>query len=108
MTLLLQEAAAAQTPPMDALRMAAPLLSLGREEQPLEDAMNAIAAFPTIVGSYWRLRNGEAPVPVRADLTHAPYLHQPPGIELSRAGARWKPTPHRLRPRLNASIFTHA
>ena len=86
---LLQEAAAAQTPPMDALRMAAPLLSLGRDEQPLEDAMNAIAAFPTIVGSYWRLRNGEAPVPVRADLTHAAhYLQQLFGSEPSAERAR--------------------
>jgi len=86
---LLQEAAAAETPPMDALRMAAPLLSLGREEQPLEDAMNAIAAFPTIVGSYWRLRNGEAPVPVRADLTHAAhYLQQLFGSEPSAERAR--------------------
>ena len=88
-TLVLREAAAAETPPMDALRMAAPLLSLGREEQPLEDAMNAIAAFPTIVGSYWRLRNGEVPVPVRADLTHAAhYLHQLFGAEPSAERAR--------------------
>jgi citrate synthase len=87
--LVLREAAAAQTPPMDALRMATPLLSLGREEQPLEDAMNAIASFPTIVGSYWRLRNGEPPVPVRADLTHAAhYLHQLFGTEPSAERAR--------------------
>ena len=45
----------AQAPPMDALRMAAPLLSLGREENPLDDAMTAIASFPTIVGAYWRI-----------------------------------------------------
>ena len=48
---VLREAAAAKAPPMDALRMAAPLLSLGREENPLDDAMTAIASFPTIVGS---------------------------------------------------------
>jgi len=86
---VLQEAAAAQTAPMDALRMAAPLLSLGRDEQPLEDAMNAIASFPTIVGSYWRLRSGEPPVPVRPDLTHAAhYLHQLSGLEPSAERAR--------------------
>ena len=86
---VLQEAAAARTPPMDALRMAVPLLSLGRDEQPLEDAINAIAAFPTIVGSYWRLRSGEPPVPVRADLTHAAhYLHQLSGLEPSAERAR--------------------
>src|SRR5438270_4171458 len=35
---VLREAAAAQTAPMDALRMAAPLLSLGRPDDPLDDA----------------------------------------------------------------------
>src|SRR5581483_8201907 len=42
---VLREAAAAGAPPIDALRMAASLLSLGREEDPLEDAMTAIASF---------------------------------------------------------------
>jgi citrate synthase len=87
---ILHEAAAAGAPPMDALRMAAPVLSLGREEHPIDDAMGAIAAFPTVVGSYWRLRNGMAPVPVRPDLGHAAhYLHQlsgePPSVERIRA-----------------------
>ena len=65
---LLKEAAAAKTLPMDALRMAAPVLSLGRREDPLEDALTAMAAFPSIVGTYWRLLHGEPPVPVRTDL----------------------------------------
>jgi len=74
---ILREAAAAQAPPMDALRMAAPILSLGLAEEPREHALTAIAAFPAIVGSYWRFRNGEAPVSVRADLPHAAhFLHQ--------------------------------
>jgi citrate synthase len=98
---VLRDAAAAQTPPMDALRMAAALLSLGRTEYPLEDlsrhsaegatadAMTAIASFPTIVGTYWRILNGEAPVPVRADLTQAAhYLHQLSGVEPSAERAR--------------------
>ncbi len=86
---VLREAAAAKAPPMDALRMTAPLLSLGHEENPLEDAMNAIASFPTIVGAYWRLRHGEAPVPVRFDLPHAAhYLHQLFGAEPSAERAR--------------------
>jgi citrate synthase len=98
---VLREAAAARTSPMDALRMAAALLSLGRTEHPLEDlsrhgaegatadAMTAIASFPTIVGTYWRLRHGEAPVPVRADLAHAAhYLHQLSGAEPSAHRAR--------------------
>jgi citrate synthase len=86
---VLQEAAAAKAPPMDALRMAAPVLSLGREENPLDDAMTAIASFPAIVGTYWRARNGEGPVPVRSDLAHAAhYLHQLFGTEPSAERAR--------------------
>jgi citrate synthase len=86
---VLREAAAARTPPMDALRMAAPLLSLGRPDDPLADAMTAIASFPTIVGTYWRLRTGEPPVPVRADLPHAAhFLHQTFGVVPSAERAR--------------------
>ena len=86
---VLHAAAAATAPPMDALRMAAPLLSLGRDENPQDDAMNAIAAFPTIVGTYWRACNGDAPVPVRRDLSHAAhYLHQVSGAEPSAERAR--------------------
>src|SRR5258708_3198715 len=74
---ILHEAAAAHVPPMDALRMAAPVLSLGRDDNPVDDAMTAIASFPTIVGVYWRLLNGDAPVAVRSDISHAAhYLHQ--------------------------------
>src|SRR5204862_6263219 len=59
------------------------------QEDPLEDAMTAIASFPTIVGAYWRLRTGEQPVGVRADLRHAAhYLHQLFGTEPSPERAR--------------------
>jgi citrate synthase len=86
---VLREAAAAQVSPMDALRMAASTLGLGRDENPLDDALTAIAAFPTIVGTYWRLRGGESPVPVRTDLAHAAhYLHQLLGVETSPERAR--------------------
>jgi len=86
---VLREAAAANAPPMDALRMAAPILSLGRAENPLSDAIAAIAAFPAIVGTYWRFRSGEPPVPVRSDLSHAAhYLHQLSGAEPTRERAR--------------------
>ena len=90
---VLAEAAAAGAQPIDALRMAAPLLSLGfREgqvEDPLEDAIAAIACFPTIVGAYWRIRNGAPPVDVRSDLSHAAhYLHQLSGAEPSPQRAR--------------------
>lgn len=86
---VLAEAAAAAATPIDALRMAAALLSLGSDEDPRKDAIAAIACFPTIVGAYWRIRNGEAPVPVRSDLGHAShYLHQLSGAEPSAECAR--------------------
>ena len=86
---LLRAAAAERTPPMDALRMATGALSIGRTENPADDAIAAIAAFPTIVGTYWRLLNGEQPVPVRRDLSHAAhYLHQLFGVEPSAERAR--------------------
>src|SRR5258708_6308073 len=79
---VLREAAAAKAPPMDALRMATPILSLGGAETPPDAALAAIAAFPTVVGAYWRLRNGETPAPIRSDLRHAAhYLHQLTGAE---------------------------
>jgi len=99
---LLRAAAARRAPPMDALLMATPTL---RVEQP-EDV---IAAFPTIIGTYWRLLNNQTPVPVREDLSHAAhYLHQLSGEA---------PTPARTRALetylntvcdhgLNASTFT--
>ena len=86
---VLREAAGRKAPTMDALRMAGSILGLGGEANPLDDAMTAIASFPTIVGVYWRLLNREAPVPIRADLTHAAhYLHQLSGSEPSAERAR--------------------
>jgi citrate synthase len=86
---LLGEAALAHASPMDALRMGTSLLSLGRVENARDDAMTAIASFPTIVGTYWRMRRGEAPAPVRMDLGHAAhYLHQVFGVEPSAERAR--------------------
>ncbi len=86
---VLQAAASAQTSTMDALRMAAPLLSLGRRDDPMDDALTAMASFPTIVGAYWRIRRGDAPATVRTDLTQAAhYLHQLSGVEPSVERAR--------------------
>lgn len=74
---VLSEAASRRAPPIDAIRMAVALLSLGREEEPLEDAMTAIASFPAIVGAYWRLLHGQKPAAIRPELSHAAhYLHQ--------------------------------
>src|SRR5262245_56141900 len=51
--------------------------------------MTAIAAFPTIVGTYWRLRNGQAPVAVRSGVSHAAhYLQQLFGADPSAERAR--------------------
>lgn len=86
---LLRHAAALNASPMDALRMAVPVLSLGRAENPLDDAVTAVAAFPAMVGTYWRFRNHETPLAVREDLPHAAhYLHQLFGGEPSRERAR--------------------
>jgi citrate synthase len=86
---ILREAAARKAPPIDALRMASATLSLGRMEDPLDDALTAIASFPTIVGAYWRISNGEEPVPVRSDLPHAAhYLHQLTGVAPTAERAR--------------------
>ena len=86
---VLREAAAMPASPMDALLIAAPLLRLGRAEHPREDALTAIASFPAIVGTYWRLRQGKPPVPIRSDLPHAAYyLHQLFGVEPSPDRAR--------------------
>jgi len=69
---VLRRAAAEEKPAMDALRMGAAAANLGTgEEDPEEDAKRVIAAFPTIVATYWRYRQGEEPVEPREDLRHA-------------------------------------
>ena len=89
--------------------MAAGTLSLGRNESPDENARTLVASFPTIVGAYWRLRNGQEPVEPRTDLRHAEYcLHQMFGDEVGKERARGLETylntvcDHGL----NASTFT--
>ena len=86
---LLRDAARNSVPAMDALRMAAGTLSLGRRESPDEDARTLVASFPTIVGAYWRLKSGQEPVEPRTDLWHAEYcLHQMFGGEVGKERAR--------------------
>jgi citrate synthase len=86
---LLREAAGKDEPVMDALRMAASTLSLGRRESPEEDALTMVAAFPAIVGGYWRLRNGQEPLEPREDLSHAEhYMQQVFGDEIGPERAR--------------------
>lgn len=86
---LMREAAKAKTPVMDALRMAASTLSLGRAEDPQQDAYTLVAAFPGIIGGYWRLKNGQDPVKVDESLSHGEYfLHQIFGGEIGPERAR--------------------
>jgi citrate synthase len=68
---LLRAAAAANADSMDALRMAAGTISLRDSAADDEAARNLLAAFPTIVAAYWRLRNDRAPIALRSDLGHA-------------------------------------
>jgi citrate synthase len=88
---LLRAAAVRWVPVMDALRMAAGTLSLaeGAGEDPREDAVTLVAAFPAIVASYWRLLEGKEPLAPRPDLGHtASFLHLLSGEE---------PSPERVR-----------
>ncbi len=69
---LLENIAAADTPVMDALRMAAGTLSLDTDEEDQEQLGLAIVArFASVVAAYWRLRHGRQPVPADPDLGHA-------------------------------------
>jgi citrate synthase len=81
---LLRAAAESRVDPMDALRMAAGTLSLtsGAGNDPREDAATLVAAFPTIVATYWRLLQGQEPLAPREDLGHAAsFLHLLSGEE---------------------------
>lgn len=86
---ILRAAAAKHLPVMDALRIAAGTLSLNSDGDPQRDARLLTAAFPTIVAAYWRLLQGEAPIPPRADLGHtANYLYMLTGTLPSEASVR--------------------
>ena len=65
-TTVLGECARAAIDPMDALRIATGTLSLASES-----ASSIVAAFPTIIAAFWRMRRGLAPIDPRHDLGHA-------------------------------------
>lgn len=68
----LREAARKNLPVMDALRMAAGLLSLNADPEDAPSAARAVlAAFPTIVAAYWRILHGKEPIAPDASLSHA-------------------------------------
>jgi citrate synthase len=82
---LLREAAKYSTPVVDALRMAIGTLTVGRQETSEQQARTLVAAFPTIVGGYWRLRNGQEPLEPQEDISHAEHcLHQIFGYDVDR------------------------
>jgi citrate synthase len=88
---VLEQAAAKNVHPMDALRMAAGTLSLTvNADDPDASALACVAAFPTIVAAYWRLLHGQTPVAPDATLAHAAnYLYmltgERPNAEYVRA-----------------------
>jgi citrate synthase len=63
---LLREAVRAGVEGMDALRMAAGTVSLVSEEP-----VAIVARMPAIVAAWWRLKNGQEPIPPHAELDHA-------------------------------------
>ena len=104
MTTLLRQCAAAGADPMDALRIAAGAISLDGE-----DATTIAAKIPTIVATYWRLRQGSELMAPRADLGHAAnYLYMltgdVPDVERVRALETYLNTV--IDHGLNASTFT--
>jgi len=88
--------AAAQTPPIDALRMACATLSLGLHnpdgitpDDDLQAAKRLTARFPTVVAAHARLSAGKQPIAPRADLTHAAnFLYMVHGKEPDPIAAR--------------------
>ena len=68
----LRQAALKKLDTMDALRMAAGLLSLNTDSDDAEQAsMALVAAFPTIAAAYWRLLQGQEPIAPSTTLSHA-------------------------------------
>lgn len=106
---LLREVALTKAPVMDALRMAAGTLRIGRQEDTEEDRLVLIAATPTIVASYWRLMKGLPVVEPRDDLGHAANFltmlnGDDPSAETARALETYLNTV--IDHGLNASTFT--
>lgn len=70
---LLTAAAQQRLPAMTALRMAAGALDLDSyaDEVGFDQAARLLARLPTLVATYWRLRNGQQPVAPDPTLAHA-------------------------------------
>jgi citrate synthase len=68
---VLTAAAGERVPPMDALRMASGTLGLKDDGDDRDDALRLVAALPTVVAAYQRLRQGREPVAPDPELAHA-------------------------------------
>jgi citrate synthase len=110
---VLQASAGRKCSAMDALRMAAGMLTLDTHREGLindwEAGLKLVSVFPTIVAAYARLLQGSEPIPPRADLGHAAnYLYmlggEVPGAERVRAMETYLNTV--MDHGLNASTFT--
>jgi len=88
--------AAANAPPIDALRMGCATLSLDLADPDsispsadIEAAKMLTARFPTLVAAHARLREGKEPIPPRPDLSHAAnFLYMVHGKEPDLVAAR--------------------
>jgi len=88
--------AAAQAPPIDALRMGCATLSLDASDPDdisptadLEAAKRLTARFPTLLATHARIRAGKEPIAPRADLPHAAnFLYMLHGREPDPVAAR--------------------
>lgn len=93
---LLKACAEKKLPTMDALRMGVDSLTLADPDpsdvSPEADMLrvkSVTARIPTVIATYWRLLNGEAPVPPRAEDRHAAnYLYMLQGEEAHPDAAR--------------------
>lgn len=88
---LLTAAAHQAVPTMTALRMAAGALDLDGDatEDSLEQATRLLARLPTIVATYWRLRQGQIPIAPDPTLSHAAnYLYMLTGEQPTAAQVR--------------------
>jgi citrate synthase len=86
---LLEAAAKKRLPTMDALRMGVDTLVLADDdpfdvspEADMRRVKSVTARIPTVIAAYWRLLNGEKPVPPKTDDRHAAnYLYMLQGEE---------------------------
>ncbi len=86
---LLEAAAKKRLPTMDALRMGVDTLVLADDdpfdvspEADMRRVKSITARIPTVIAAYWRLLNGEKPVPPKTDDRHAAnYLYMIQGEE---------------------------